>query len=74
MVDGTVKSWDEDEGWGVLTSPDVPGELFAHFSQIEGDGYRALRAGERVRFEAEGFPGGQDGYFFRARQISRIAG
>jgi CspA family cold shock protein len=73
MVDGTVKSWDEDEGWGVLTSPDVPGEIFAHFSCIVGDGYRALSAGERVRFECEAFPPGQDGYFFRARQIARIA-
>ncbi len=69
MVDGTVKSWDENEGWGVLSSAEVPGELFAHFSYIVGDGHRALSAGERVRFECEPFPSGQDGYFFRARQI-----
>jgi cold shock CspA family protein len=37
MVDGIVKTWDGDEGWGVLTSPDVPGEVFAHFSNIDAD-------------------------------------
>ncbi len=72
MVDGTVKSWDEDEGWGVVISPDVPGEVFAHFSNIVGDGYRALDAGEPVRFEWEAYPPGQDGYFFRATQVSRV--
>ncbi len=72
MVDGTVKSWDEDEGWGVLSSPDVLGEVFAHFSHIVADGYRALDAGERVRFEWEPYPG-QDGYFFRATQVLRLA-
>lgn len=38
MVEGIVKHWDDDESWGVLTSPDVPGEVFAHFVHIDAEG------------------------------------
>ena len=71
MVEGTVKRWDDDEGWGVLTSPEVPGEVFAHFSRIEADGYRSLHDGERVRFDWEDSPSGQDGCYYRATRVVR---
>jgi cold shock protein len=74
MVEGTVKRWDEDEGWGVLTSADVPGEVFAHFSHIDDEGYRSLADGEAIRFDWEHFPPGQDGYFYRATRIVRLTG
>jgi cold shock protein len=74
MVRGTVKSWNDDEGWGVLVSPDAPGEVWAHFGQIEAAGYRALMAGAAVTFDYERVPGGQDGYDFRARQIRSVHG
>ena len=38
IVQGTVKSWSDDVGWGVLVSPELPGEVFAHFSHIQGQG------------------------------------
>jgi CspA family cold shock protein len=66
---GTVKQWSDDEGWGVLISPEVPGEVWAHFSHIVDDdesAYRLLNDGERVRFDYEQYPPGQDGYFWRA--------
>jgi cold shock CspA family protein len=72
VVDGYVTSWDDDAGWGVLTSADVPGELFAHFSSIDAVGYRSLTPGEHVRFDWEPFPSGQDGYFYRATRVQRI--
>ncbi len=57
---GRVLRWDDDEGWGVLTSGEVAGTVFAHFSAIEMDGYRALTPGQEVEFTCE--PGrGQDG-------------
>lgn len=62
MVEGIVKRWDNDEGWGVLTSPDVPGDVFAHFRHIDAEGYRSLNDGERVRFDWEHHEPGQDGY------------
>jgi len=46
---GTVRWWKEDHGYGRITADD--GEvLFAHFSAIEVDGYRALQADQRVTF------------------------
>ncbi len=60
MISGTVKRWDDGEGWGVLVSPEVPGEVFAHFSCIDGQGYTSLY-GEHVQFEWEPFSSGQDG-------------
>ncbi|MGW4426124.1 cold-shock protein [Streptosporangium sp. NPDC004631] len=66
-VTGTVTAWHDIEGWGVISSPDVPGEVWAHFSLIVASGYRALTVGETVTFTWEEFP--QDGYRFRAVQI-----
>jgi cold shock CspA family protein len=73
MLSAICKSWDRDEGWGVLFCPDVPGELFAHFSYIEGDGYRELVPDEQVQIDWEPYPSGQDGYFYRAVRIVRSA-
>ncbi len=72
MVEGVVKWWSDEEGWGVLSSHDVPGAVFAHFAHIEMDGYRSLDAAEQVRFDWEPFPSGQDGYFYRATRIVRL--
>jgi cold shock protein len=71
MVEGFCKSWDDDAGWGVLTSPDVPGELFAHFSSIDAVGFKSLSPGEHVRFDWESYPPGQDGYFYRATRVQQ---
>ncbi|GAA2606087.1 cold shock domain-containing protein [Actinomadura fulvescens] len=71
-VNGTVKSWHSAEGWGVLASPDVPGEVWAHFSAIwskEPDTFRSLTPKERVVFTWE--QAEQDGYAFSATEVRR---
>jgi CspA family cold shock protein len=68
-VEGTVVSWNDDDGWGVLSSPAVDGEVWVHYSDIKGTGYRALRAGESVRFTYETV--NQDGYPNRAVMVDR---
>lgn len=73
VIEGIVRSWDDVAGWGVLASPDVPGEVFAHFSHIDAVGYRSLVEGERVRFNCEPYPPGQDRYFFRATRVVRLS-
>lgn len=73
MIEGVVQSWDDDAGWGVLASSDVPGDVFAHFSHIDAVGYRSLARGERVRFDWEPYPPGQDGYFYRATRVVRLS-
>jgi cold shock CspA family protein len=46
---GTVRWFKVEKGYGRITADD--GEvLFVHFSNILGDGYRSLTAGERVHF------------------------
>jgi cold shock CspA family protein len=67
MATGTVREWYDDEGWGVLDSDATPGGCFAHYSSVEADGYRRLRAGERVRFAW--VAADQDGYSFRAEAV-----
>jgi CspA family cold shock protein len=51
MVLGTVKSFEETRGAGVIT-PDGGGcDLVVHFSQINKEGARTLQPGERVQFD-----------------------
>jgi cold shock protein len=69
MIKATVREWYEEEGWGVLDSAETPGGCFAHFSDIELDGYRTLENGQTVWIEWErpGFK--QDGYDYRATTV-----
>lgn len=52
-VIGTVESWDNQQGWGVLLSPDVRGTVSVHFSDLASQVYRSLRIGQRVKFRFE---------------------
>lgn len=70
MIDGVCVAWDDDEGWGVLRSADAESDVFAHFSELRIAGFARLAAGEAVRFEIEPYPHGQDGFFFRAANVT----
>jgi CspA family cold shock protein len=50
MATGTVKFFNNDKGYGFITRPDGP-DLFVHFSNISGSGYRSLEDGQNVEFE-----------------------
>ena len=66
MAQGVVRQRDEEEGWGVLDSPETPGGCWAHFSASTGD-YGSLEPGVQVVFEFE--RGEQDGFQFRATSV-----
>ncbi|RNI17968.1 cold shock domain-containing protein [Flexivirga caeni] len=68
-IDGVVEWFDAEQGWGALSSVETPGGCFVHFSAIATDGYRALAAGQRVRFVAEHLDFLQDGYSYRAVRV-----
>jgi CspA family cold shock protein len=53
MPEGTVKWFNATKGYGFITPDDGSPDVFAHFSSIEGSGYRELIEGQRVSFEAE---------------------
>lgn len=47
MLKGTVKSFDREKGWGFITVPNE-GEIFVHYTGIEGHGLRVLTPGDQV--------------------------
>ncbi len=58
-MNGTVKWFNAEKGFGFITSEDG-NDVFVHFSQINKDGYKTLEEGEKVTFElAEGPKGPQ---------------
>lgn len=50
MATGTVKFFNNDKGYGFITQENGP-DVFVHFSNIEGEGYKSLEEGQRVEFE-----------------------
>lgn len=46
---GTVKWFNETKGFGFIEREDGP-DVFAHFSAIQGDGFRTLKEGQQVEF------------------------
>lgn len=52
MARGTVKWFSEQKGYGFITPDDGGKDLFVHFSNIQGDGFRNLEDGQVVEFEA----------------------
>ncbi|TKB48897.1 cold shock domain-containing protein CspD [Ferrimonas sediminicola] len=58
MANGTVKWFNNAKGFGFIC-PETGGEdVFAHYSTIQMDGYRTLKAGQQVEFEMEEGPKG----------------
>jgi len=60
MEQGIVKWFNAEKGFGFIT-PDSGGkDLFAHFSAIQGSGYKSLEEGQKVSFvSAQGQKGPQ---------------
>ena len=51
MARGTVKWFDGEKGYGFITPEDGGKDLFVHFSNISGSGFRSLEEGQQVQFE-----------------------
>jgi len=50
MVQGTVKWFNESKGYGFITRDDG-GDVFAHYSAIDGNGFKTLSEGDMVSFD-----------------------
>jgi cold shock protein len=66
--EGTVKWFNNEKGYGFITPDEGSEELFVHYSEIEGRGFRSLQEGERVLYEVA--LRGQRG--LRATNVRRI--
>ena len=51
MATGTVKWFNSEKGYGFIAPDDGGEDLFAHFSEISGSGYRSLDENQKVEFE-----------------------
>ena len=49
-VKGKVKWFNEAKGYGFIEQ-EGGGDVFAHYSAIQGDGFKTLAAGQEVKFE-----------------------
>ena len=59
MSTGTVKWFNDSKGFGFI-KPDGGGEdLFAHFSEIQGSGFKTLKENQKVEFEVKEGPKGK---------------
>ncbi len=50
MATGTVKWFNADKGYGFITV-DNGDEVFAHFSEIQSEGFKTLEEGQKVEFD-----------------------
>jgi CspA family cold shock protein len=66
-LEGEVKWFDPRKGFGFIVGPEGQ-DIFVHFSVIEGDGFRVLRDGAHVEYDAEKSAKG-----WRATRVTRPA-
>jgi CspA family cold shock protein len=55
---GTVKWFNESKGFGFIAPDDGSADLFAHFSEIQGSGFKTLQEAQRVEFTVKQGPKG----------------
>ncbi|RMD66769.1 cold-shock protein [Candidatus Parcubacteria bacterium] len=57
MARGRVKWFNEQKGFGFIASEEG-GDVFVHYSAIQGSGFRTLEEGQEVEFETQQTPKG----------------
>ena len=53
-----MKWFSQEKGYGFITPSDGGKDLFVHFSEIQGTGFRNLEEGQRVSYEGQQGPKG----------------
>jgi len=58
MATGTVKWFSNEKGYGFIT-PEGGKDVFVHHTAIQGDGYKSLDEGQKVKFDITQGPKGE---------------
>lgn len=53
MPTGKVKWFNDQKGYGFIAAEATEEDIFVHFSTVEMDGFRSLKEGQTVSYEAE---------------------
>ncbi|HEX6341611.1 MULTISPECIES: cold-shock protein [Umezawaea] len=51
MAQGTVKWFNSEKGFGFIAQDNGGADVFVHYSEIQGNGFRSLDENQRVEFE-----------------------
>jgi CspA family cold shock protein len=63
---GTVKWFNDSKGFGFITPDGGGADLFAHFQDIQSQGFKSLAENQRVSFERSASPKGEKASNIRA--------
>jgi len=56
VMNGTVKWFNSEKGYGFISNDDGSGDVFVHFSAIQCEGFKKLEDGQKVTYEVEPDP------------------
>ncbi|CLO60997.1 cold shock protein A [Mycobacterium tuberculosis] len=58
MPQGTVKWFNAEKGFGFIAPEDGSADVFVHYTEIQGTGFRTLEEDQKVEFEIGHSPKG----------------
>ncbi len=73
MASGKVKWFNNTKGYGFIIEDGQTDDLFAHYSAITMEGYKTLKAGQRVSFNIIQGPKGLHAVDIQAEQLAAPA-
>ena len=65
---GRVKWFNNSKGYGFIEQQEGGGDVFVHYSEIIGQGYKSLDQGQTVEFDLVQRPKGQ-----QAEKVTKVA-